>query len=88
MLTLRIKNSYKKDVRKLDLNEKVKSLVKDVVLKLLKKEKLEEKYENHKLKGDWEGYFDCHILPNLVLIYRLTKEEVILTRLGSHSELF
>jgi mRNA interferase YafQ len=88
MLTLRIKNSYKKDVRKLHLNQKTEEIVRDIVLRLMKGEILEKKYNNHELKGKWIGSFDCHILPDLVLVYQLTKTEVILVRLGNHSELF
>ena len=88
MLKLRIKNSYKKDIRMLHLNQKTEEIVKDVVLKLIRGEKLEKKYNNHKLSGEWIDCFDCHILPDLVLIYQLTGSEVILIRLNTHSELF
>ena len=43
---------------------------------------------DHALTGNWEGYRDCHIRPNIVLIYRKPNEESLeLVRLGSHSEL-
>jgi mRNA interferase YafQ len=43
---------------------------------------------DHSLTGDWEGYRDCHLKPDLVLIYRkLGTDELQLARLGSHSEL-
>ena len=50
---------------------------------------LEPRYRDHDLSGDWVGYRECHIKPDLLLIYRKSGEDLlILTRLGSHSELF
>nr|WP_245258374.1 type II toxin-antitoxin system YafQ family toxin [Rhodopseudomonas palustris] len=42
----------------------------------------------HALKGPWTGYLECHIGPDWLLIYRLTPEEVLLARTGTHSDLF
>jgi len=42
----------------------------------------------HALVGNFAGYRDCHIKPNLVLIYRKVGDDTLeLLRLGSHSEL-
>lgn len=50
---------------------------------------LPAKYCNHMLKGEkYKGYFECHIKPDLLLIYKVTDEKLFLARLGSHSELF
>jgi mRNA interferase YafQ len=49
---------------------------------------LSEKYRDHYLTGNWRGHKECHIKPNWLLIYQLTEDKVILTRTGSHSELF
>jgi mRNA interferase YafQ len=43
---------------------------------------------DHPLGGDWIGSRDCHVRPDLVLIYTRTRSDLILNRLGSHSELF
>lgn len=48
---------------------------------------LAPKYKDHDLSGDWAGYRDCHIKPDLVLIYKRA-DTLRLARLGSHSELF
>ncbi|MBV9693274.1 MAG: type II toxin-antitoxin system YafQ family toxin, partial [Alphaproteobacteria bacterium] len=40
------------------------------------------------LGGDWKDHRDCHIKPDLVLIYRKPDAKTLeLVRLGSHSEL-
>ncbi|MFZ2726536.1 MAG: type II toxin-antitoxin system YafQ family toxin [Methylococcaceae bacterium] len=49
---------------------------------------LPEKYKDHYLTGNWKGYKECHIKPNWLLIYQLKDDKVILTRTGSHGELF
>ena len=49
---------------------------------------LAEKHRDHALTGDCKDHRDCHIKPDLVLIYRKPDTEVVqLVRLGSHSEL-
>lgn len=49
---------------------------------------LESRNRDHALTGDWKDHRDCHIKPDLVLIYRKPDGEVLqLVRLGSHSEL-
>jgi mRNA interferase YafQ len=50
---------------------------------------LPAKNRDHALRGEWTGFRDCHIRPDLVLIYRKFEPAFLeLTRLGSHSELF
>ncbi|MFY9641460.1 MAG: type II toxin-antitoxin system YafQ family toxin [Rhodomicrobium sp.] len=49
---------------------------------------LEPRRRDHALTGDWKDHRDCHIKPDLVLIYRKPDDNVLqLVRLGSHSEL-
>jgi mRNA interferase YafQ len=44
---------------------------------------------DHDLSGDWAGYRECHVKPDLLLIYRKSETDTLrLARLGSHSELF
>jgi mRNA interferase YafQ len=46
------------------------------------------KLRDHALSGEWNDHRDCHIKPDLVLIYRKPNDAVLqLVRLGSHSEL-
>jgi len=55
---------------------------------LLNNELLAEKYKDHALRGDWSDHRDCHVKPDLVLIYRKPNKNVLqLVRIGSHSEL-
>ncbi len=53
---------------------------------------LDEKYRDHALTGNWQGFRECHIFSDLLLIYSVEEREdevkIIYTRLGTHSELF
>ena len=49
---------------------------------------LEPRYCDHALTGEWKDHRDCHIKPDLVLIYQKPDAEILrLARIGSHSEL-
>ena len=45
-------------------------------------------YRPHKLSGEWRGVWECHIEPDWLLLYRVTKTDLVLVRTGSHAELF
>jgi mRNA interferase YafQ len=50
---------------------------------------LETRHRDRDLSGDWSGYRECHVKPDLLLIYRKTDRDLLrLARLGSHSGLF
>lgn len=76
--------SAKKGQHRADLDESLFPVV-----ELLANDKLlEPKHRDHALTGDWKDHRDCHIKPDLVLIYRKPDvERLQLVRLGSHSEL-
>jgi mRNA interferase YafQ len=59
------------------------------VLKHLTSDKpLEPKYHDHSLSGNWKDHRDCHVKPDLILIYAKPNEKILrLVRLGSHAEL-
>lgn len=78
-------NEFKRDFRK---HGEVDSLFVEVLYKLANDEDLPAKYCNHSLTGNWKDHRDCHIKPDLVLIYcKPDAEKLQLVRLGSHSEL-
>jgi mRNA interferase YafQ len=60
----------------------------EVVEALANDQPLAEKHRDHALTGDWKDHRDCHIRPDLVLIYRKPDSDTLqLVRLGSHSQL-
>ena len=59
-----------------------------VLSALLADQSLDPRHRDHALTGDWKDHRDCHIKPDLVLIYQKPDAAVLrLVRLGSHSEL-
>ncbi|MDR0665941.1 MAG: type II toxin-antitoxin system YafQ family toxin [Campylobacteraceae bacterium] len=72
------------------LQDKDKDFTDIVINKLADDEPLEAKHKDHALKGKMADFRDCHIKPDLVLIYTKDKDLLILTavRIGTHSELF
>jgi mRNA interferase YafQ len=59
-----------------------------VLKQIIANKSLAAKYRDHPLSNNWADHRDCHIRPDLVLIYRLPDEDTLqLVRLGSHSEL-
>ena len=50
---------------------------------------LDYSYYDHALHQNWEGFRECHIKPDLLLVYAYVGDDVLrLERLGSHSEIF
>jgi len=79
---------FKRSFKKLRLKDSDETIYIDVVSKLLNGIPLDKKYKDHFLKGNPEQYKECHLKPDLLLIYRAYKDEVQLIDIGSHSELF
>ena len=65
------------------------SELKPVIVALVTDQLLAAKCRDHELNGDWKGYRECHVKPDLLLIYRKVDVDILrLARLGSHSALF
>jgi mRNA interferase YafQ len=91
LLKLAYSNKFKKDYNKIkkELSFEDMSLLFEVIRKVRSGEKLEDKFVDHKLNNskDYKECRDCHIKPDLVLIYRICDETLQLVRLNTHSEL-
>lgn len=68
---VRVSKEYKRAYKKISKKDSV--LIDNVVEKLSKDEPLEAKYKDHQLKGNYKGFRECHIKPDLLLIYRKIK---------------
>ncbi len=85
--TGQFKRDFKREAKGRHRNTVPDDLI-TVLLLLINNQSLPEKYYDHALSGDKIDHRDCHIKPDLVLIYRKPSNEVLqLVRLGSHSEL-
>ena len=90
MLNLVYTTQFKKDYklaqkRHVDIDELFK-----VISMLQKQEPLPEEKRDHSLVGNYKGYRECHVRPDLLLIYKIKKKELelLLFRIGTHSDLY
>ncbi|MBV5278491.1 MAG: type II toxin-antitoxin system YafQ family toxin [Campylobacteraceae bacterium] len=81
-------SSFKKAYKKLYSSDQ--ELILNIVAKLAYGESLEEKYKDHFLIGNYKGCRECHIKPDLLLIYKINNDEVelLLVEVGKHASLF
>lgn len=90
MRKLKTTSSFRTDLKKLTKSEADET--KSVVVKLQKDETLDAKYRDHDLHGNYNGYRECHIRPDLLLVYQKGNEGelLILTlyRISSHTNIF
>jgi len=81
-------NAFKKAFKKLSANNQ--DLTLDIILKLANGKNLESKHKDHLLAGNFKGCRECHVKPDLLLIYRIHEDilELALVTVGSHAQLF
>ncbi len=92
-MTYKIKFSvkFKKSFKRFKSDKNFKKQEFDFVIdRLLKGDKLDIKYKNHQLSGEYAGMNECHIQNDILLIYFYEDSQLILyaVNIGSHSELF
>ena len=85
--TTQFKKDYKRESKGQHRTTLDDTLIAAVIL-LVNNSPLPDKLRDHPLSGDWKDHRDCHLKPDLLLIYRLPNDQSLeLIRLGSHSEL-
>jgi mRNA interferase YafQ len=85
--TSRFKRDYRREKSGV-LSKKLDHLLIEAIDLLAADRPLPQRYFDHPLSGEWSGFRDCHIRPDLVLIYEKPDTHTLrLVRLGSHSEL-
>ena len=92
MRTIERSSAFKRDYKRESKGQhrtKLDDMLKSVLLALVTDQPLDARYLDHDLSGDWAGYRECHIKPDLLLICRKSDSDTLkLARLGSHSRLF
>ena len=89
MLDIFLTKQFRKDYRKISRARDISPLL-DIIDMLRNGKKLPERNRDHALTGEYRGLRECHIAPDWLLIYRIDAGSLILvlSRTGSHSELF
>lgn len=88
MLDVRYSTRFKKDFKTCAKRCYDLILLERVIDVLKIPDVLPQKNADHNLSGNYAGYRECHILPDWLLIYRQTEDELLLYRTGTHSDLF
>lgn len=85
--TLYPTTQFRRDVKK-QWDELISPDWATVIYYLINDHEIPKKYRDHALSGEWSCFRECHIKPDLLLIYETGEDSIQLVRLGSHSELF
>lgn len=88
MLKPKYSKKFKRDVKKFEHQKSAMIDLRNIIEHLLKEEPLDNKQCDHSLSGNWVGHRECHVKPDMLLIYKTDDECLFLERVGSHSELF
>ena len=91
MLTLHLTKKYEKSLKRyISIKKFSRSKLDEVVLKLQNQIPLDKKFQDHIMKGKLSYQRECHIYPDILLVYEVVEKELILilVDLGSHSDLF
>ena len=83
-------NQFKKDLRLARKRGYNLKQLERVIENLAEGQPLDAKHRDHELMGDYVGFRECHVQPDWLLIYRYEDTELylILSRTGTHSDLF
>ena len=88
MYEVRPTSRFKKDARLAEKRGLPIPLLTEIIKTLAAGKPLPVKNKDHALTGDWEGYRECHIMPDWLLIYKIEENVLLLTltRTGTHSD--
>lgn len=90
MLTIKYHTLFKKDFKRIKKRGYDISRLEKIVELLANEVPLSEQFKDHNLSGNYNGFRECHIAPDWLLIYQVNNNELVLvlSRTGSHSDLF
>lgn len=90
MLDIIPSNQFKRDLKLAKKRGLKIDSLRTVVNMLAEQKKLDAKYRDHSLTGEYRGFRECHIEPDWLLVYRVNEDalELFLFRTGTHSDLF
>ena len=80
-------NQFKKDLKLQKKRGKDMEKIFEIIIALIWEEPLPERCREHRLHGDLEGYTECHVEGDWILIYKITGETIIFSYTGTHSDL-
>jgi len=88
MRTVNYTNQFRKDIKLVSKRAYNMSRLITVMRALENCEIIDVKYKEHRLSGNFNGYLECHIEPDWLLIYKIVGKDLYFARTGTHSDLF
>ncbi|MBC8324059.1 MAG: type II toxin-antitoxin system YafQ family toxin [Verrucomicrobia subdivision 3 bacterium] len=88
MRTLRRTSRFKKDFKRAKRAGKPLAILEETLRLLQQGKPLPAARRDHALMGNLGDLRECHLAPDWLMVYQPTDDELVLVRLGSHSELF
>jgi mRNA interferase YafQ len=90
MLTPVYSGAFKQDHKLMKKRGKNMNMLNELLRKIIDEQPLPVRCRPHLLYGDWDGYMECHIENDWLLIYKIkpSTSEVLFDRIGTHSDLF
>lgn len=79
---------FEKNLKKMVARGKDKAKIRYLIEQLLQRNSLLPKYKDHLLVGKWQGFRECHIESDWLLIYKVEGSELLLADTGTHADLF
>jgi len=70
MFFLKYSTRFKKDLKSFKHSEELLLILEDVLDILISGKQLPEKYRNHQLQGEFNSCFECHLRPDVLLVYK------------------
>jgi len=89
-MLLKYSSRFKKDLKSYKHDKSVLDDLEEVLDILLRGNEIPVKNKNHRLSGEFKDCFECHIRPDVILIYKRSENTLylLLLRIGSHSRIF
>ena len=88
MRTFHPKSSYRKDLKRIDKRGYDLAPLANVLNALRDGQPIPPARRDHPLKGEWATWRECHVEPDWLLIYKISGDEILLARTGTHVDLF
>jgi mRNA interferase YafQ len=88
MRALRTTKQFDRDLRRAKRRGKTLDKLWQIVELLVRGEPLASRCRRHRLSGEWNRLWECHIEPDWLLIWDESEETLTLVRTGTHADLF
>ena len=87
--TKSFEHSYKK-LKRSGIKGQIINDIENVIGALALGKSLPARHRDHKLTGHFDGYRECHVRPNLLLVYQIDHGDLVLVLvdIGSHPYVF